>query len=84
VVDAALPLLRADGAGLMLDDEAGALRWVTASSPARRAFEQAKGILMERKGMAAQEAFDLLRRLARSSSRKLTEVAADVIEGRAP
>jgi GAF domain-containing protein len=202
VVDAAIPLLRADGAGLMLADEAGVLRWVTASSPAERAFEQAqrdlgegpcidafreglpvwtidlradprwprlgpaaashrirgvlsapvllgdhpagtcnaltcsprgwtdadvgamvayatvlarligstatarhrgeliaqlqgaldsrvlveqaKGVLMERKDLDAQAAFDLLRRLARTSSRRLADVARDVIAGREP
>ena len=44
--------------------------------------EQAKGILMERKGLVPSEAFAVLRRTARSSSRTLVDVAADVIAGR--
>jgi len=44
--------------------------------------EQAKGILIERKGLAPSEAFALLRRTARSSSRTLVDVAAEVIAGR--
>jgi PAS domain S-box-containing protein len=48
----------------------------------RLVVEQAKGILIERKGLAPSEAFALLRRTARSSSRTLVDVAADVIAGR--
>ena len=48
----------------------------------RLVVEQAKGILMERKGLVPSEAFALLRRTARSSSRTLVDVAADVIAGR--
>jgi AmiR/NasT family two-component response regulator len=45
-------------------------------------IEQAKGVLMERYGLDNQTAFSRLRRQARSSSRKLTDVARDVIAGR--
>jgi PAS domain S-box-containing protein len=48
----------------------------------RLVVEQAKGILIERKGLAPSEAFALLRRTARSSSRTLVDVAAEVIAGR--
>ena len=48
----------------------------------RLVVEQAKGILIERKGLASSEAFALLRRMARSSSRTLVDVAADVIASR--
>jgi ANTAR domain/GAF domain len=47
VVDAAALLLRADGSGLMLADQAGALRWVTASGEAEQAFERAQRDLGE-------------------------------------
>src|SRR5829696_7668631 len=42
IVAVAIPLLRADRAGLMLADRQGALRWVTATNQAERAFEQAE------------------------------------------
>jgi hypothetical protein len=48
----------------------------------RLVVEQAKGILIERNGLAPSEAFALLRRTARSSSRTLVDVAAEVIAGR--
>ena len=47
VIGAAIPLLRADGVGLMLADEQGALRWVTATNQAEQAFEQAERDLGE-------------------------------------
>jgi AmiR/NasT family two-component response regulator len=45
----------------------------------RAAIEQAKGVLMERKGLPPSPAFELLRRLARSSGRRITDVAAEII-----
>jgi PAS domain S-box-containing protein len=47
VVDTAAQLVRADGAGLMLADQAGALRWVTATGEAEQAFERAQRDLDE-------------------------------------
>ncbi|HEX8863375.1 MAG TPA: ANTAR domain-containing protein [Actinomycetes bacterium] len=47
LVRTAVPLLRADGAGLMLADQDGVLRWITASNEAERAFEQAERELGE-------------------------------------
>ena len=47
VIAAAIPLLRADGVGLMLADEQGSLGWVTATNEAERAFEQAERDLGE-------------------------------------
>jgi PAS domain-containing protein len=47
VADAAALLLRVDGAGLMLADEAGSLRWVTATGEAEQAFERAQRDLGE-------------------------------------
>jgi AmiR/NasT family two-component response regulator len=45
-------------------------------------IEQAKGVLMERHCLDHQTAFTRLRRLARSSSRKLPEVAREIIGDR--
>jgi AmiR/NasT family two-component response regulator len=48
----------------------------------RRAItERAKGILMERHGIGEQRAFELLRAQARSTGRKLVDVAEAVVEG---
>ena len=44
-------------------------------------IERAKGALMERERLDDQEAFTHLRRAARSSGRKLTEVAREVAAG---
>jgi len=46
--------------------------------------EQAKGVLMERDGLSDLEAFDRLRREARSRSSTINEVAREVIASRAP
>ncbi|MEV6268817.1 GAF and ANTAR domain-containing protein [Kribbella sp. NPDC051936] len=45
-------------------------------------IEQAKGFLSHRLSVGVDEAFDVLRTYARSTNRRLTEVAADVVEGR--
>jgi ANTAR domain/GAF domain/PAS fold len=45
----------------------------------RIVIEQAKGVLMERKLLPPSQAFQVLRHMARSSSRKLVDVAANVI-----
>jgi GAF domain-containing protein len=45
-------------------------------------IEQAKGVLMEREGVNAQRAFELLRRRARSSERKLADVARELLARR--
>jgi GAF domain-containing protein len=45
---------------------------------------QAKGILMERSGCSADEAFDELRRASQHENKKLTAVALEVVEGRRP
>lgn len=48
----------------------------------RRAMtERAKGILMERHSIGEQEAFDLLREHARTTNRKLLDVANAVVDG---
>jgi len=47
IIAAAIPLLRADGVGLMLAERRGELRWVTATNEAEQAFEQAQRDLGE-------------------------------------
>jgi GAF domain-containing protein len=47
----------------------------------RGLIERAKGALMERERLDDQEAFTHLRRAARSSRRKLTDVAREVADG---
>ncbi len=42
-------------------------------------IEQAKGVVMERHGLDDQAAFTRLRRQARSASRRLAEVAREII-----
>ena len=46
----------------------------------RPAIEQAKGIIMAREGVDADEAFDILRRASQRQNRKLRDLAADVVE----
>jgi len=50
-----------------------------AALDSRILIEQAKGVLMARKGLPSSQAFQVLRHTARSSSRKLTDVAAEII-----
>ena len=45
-------------------------------------IEQAKGVLIERHGLQAPEAFDRLRRFARSHNQTIRHVAETVIDGR--
>lgn len=47
----------------------------------RVVLEQAKGILAERAGLGVTEAFEMMRRHARSNGLKLSAVAADIIDG---
>jgi GAF domain-containing protein len=47
----------------------------------RSLIEQAKGVLMERRGLDQQAAFELLRSRARSSRRRLDDVARQTVEG---
>ncbi|HJU00860.1 MAG TPA: GAF and ANTAR domain-containing protein [Actinomycetes bacterium] len=61
IVAAAIPLLRADGVGLMLADRGGELRWVTATNEAEQAFEQAQRDLAEGPCMDAHTTGRLVR-----------------------
>jgi AmiR/NasT family two-component response regulator len=49
----------------------------------RAVIERAKGILMERHGVGDRESFQLLRDSARSSSRRVVDVAQAVVDGHA-
>jgi AmiR/NasT family two-component response regulator len=49
----------------------------------RAVTERAKGILMERHSLAEDDAFELLRTHARSSNRKLVDIATAVVDGHA-
>ena len=49
----------------------------------RDVIGQAKGILMERRGISADEAFDALRRASQSLNVKLTQVAQTLVDRRA-
>jgi hypothetical protein len=49
----------------------------------RVVIEQAKGVLAERRGLDMAAAFELLRSHARSTNRRLGELARDVVEGHA-
>jgi AmiR/NasT family two-component response regulator len=49
----------------------------------RVVIERAKGILMERHAADERQAFELLREQARSSSRRVVEVAQSVVDGHA-
>jgi AmiR/NasT family two-component response regulator len=82
--DRQIGLIIADHAALALDyarvrdeaeREAGELRTALQS---RDVIGQAKGILMERSGLDADEAFAVLRLLSQRRNVKLREVAADV------
>ncbi|WP_148614305.1 GAF and ANTAR domain-containing protein [Nocardioides rubriscoriae] len=44
-------------------------------------LEQAKGALAQREGVSTEVAFSMLRKQARSTQRRLVEVAAEVLEG---
>jgi GAF domain-containing protein len=50
----------------------------------RAVIEQAKGVLMAREGIDADEAFDLLRRQSQHRNVKLREVAHDVVASTSP
>jgi PAS domain-containing protein len=51
---------------------------------ARVGVEQAKGVLMAKLGIAPEEAFEVMRRQARTSRRPVVEIAAEIIGGWLP
>jgi GAF domain-containing protein len=54
---------------------------LTIALNSRIVIEQAKGVIAERSGVDVVRAFDLLRSYARSNSRRLADVAAEIVEG---
>jgi hypothetical protein len=52
-----------------------------AALDSRIVIEQAKGVLAERAGLDVADAFTLLRRTARSSGRRMSELAAEIVAG---
>jgi hypothetical protein len=55
-------------------------RQLTEALESRGLIGEAKGVLMERMGCTSDEAFDELRRISRSTNRKLRVVAGEVVE----
>ncbi|WP_082072028.1 ANTAR domain-containing protein [Pseudarthrobacter chlorophenolicus] len=53
---------------------------VAASAVNRAAIEQAKGILMGRTGISADEAYGLMSQLSQDTNRKVYSIAQDIIE----
>ena len=53
---------------------------LTAAMESRAAIEQAKGMLMARHGVSADEAFDLLRRRSQAENRKLRQIAQEMVD----
>jgi hypothetical protein len=72
--------LTATIASTAADLELATLRQAISS---RDVIGQAKGILMERRGITADEAFDVLRTASQSLNVKLTQVAETLVERRA-
>lgn len=54
---------------------------VAAASRTRAVIEQAKGILMGRTGVSAEEAFELMSKLSSETNRKVAVIAREIIEG---
>jgi transcriptional regulator with GAF, ATPase, and Fis domain len=67
-----------------ITDAQALARHLSAALESRIAIEQAKGIMAERLGLGTDEAFERLRRYARSRGRRLSEVAEEVVAGTLP
>ena len=57
---------------------------MSAAMESRAVIEQAKGILMARQNISADDAFALLARASQTSNRKLRDIAAGIVNGTAP
>jgi len=81
----ALSLADAAAAGILLSEELRrhetSITQLQSALSSRIVIEQAKGILAERWKVTPDEAFTTLRKMARTSQRRLTDLAAGVIEG---
>jgi GAF domain-containing protein len=65
------------------EEQSGLAIQLQGALDSRQVIEQAKGILMERHGLAARPAYDQLRARARAERRKLSVVCAEVVAGTA-
>jgi GAF domain-containing protein len=63
------------------EEQSGLALQLQGALDSRQVIEQAKGILMERHGLAARAAYDQLRARARAERRKLSVVCAEVVAG---
>jgi GAF domain-containing protein len=63
------------------EEQTGLALQLQGALDSRQVIEQAKGILMERHGLAARPAYDQLRARARAERRKLSVVCAEVVAG---
>lgn len=81
----ACSLAEAAGIGILVSDELRrqetAIGQLQSALTSRIVIEQAKGILAERWKVSPDEAFEQLRRHARTTQRRLPEVAQAIIEG---
>ena len=75
-VDAVITILTS------VDQCLGVISQLQAALESRDVIGQAKGILMARQGLSADEAFDVLRRASQRTNRKLRDVAAEVAAAR--
>lgn len=79
------PTVRSESAAEAVDDELAKLRTTVRqlqyALDSRVIIEQSKGVLAERYGLTVDEAFELLRRYARSRGLQLHAVADDVVAG---
>jgi hypothetical protein len=67
-----------------VDECLGVISHLENALESRDTIGQAKGILMARQGISADEAFEVLRRASQRSNRKLRDVAADVVAHQRP
>lgn len=86
VIDRGKAVILASLAGIAISsaqehaDEKRQIDNLAAALASREIIGQAQGILMERERVAADEAFDILRRASQHLNRKLKEVAQDLVD----
>src|SRR6266545_3055664 len=87
-------VLGVSAAGVLLTDQRGTLQVVAASTEQTRLLEllqpalnsrviieQAKGVIAERRRLDMEKSFTLLRSTARTSNRRLSDLARAVVDG---
>lgn len=68
----------------MHEDQQQLARQLQTALDSRVSIEQAKGVIAARAGVSMGQAFELLRSTARAAQRPLTDVAAEIVDGRHP